>query len=231
MARFLCEPAPARVVGALGLALLGLRASAQAPGAGGVLKLTPQYLIMSGLWLEGERPRAGHPGQTFTLGAQLYWGGAGRPDVPFDPANINRDRTVRGGGLLGQHRLYLGDKAADNPAQPLGFYLGYGPQVQLFRLNFMRQWHEETGPNGLPYLVPGQPVQYHETVLRYGAAGQAGYQFALAKRVLVDVYAGLGLRKSHSWSSFGESQFRSGSSDYAHQGLYFPAGFKLGVAL
>ncbi len=231
MAWSFCYPAPARVAGALGLALLGLRASAQAPGAGGALKLTPQHLIMSGLWLEAERARAGHPDQTFTLGAQLYWGGAGRPDVPFDPADINRDRTVRGGGLLGQHRFYLGTKAASNPAQPLGFYLGYGPQVQVFRLSFSRKWHEETGPNGLPYLVLGQPVHYHETVLRYGAAGQAGYQFALAKRVLVDVYAGLGLRKSHSWSSFGESQFRSGPSDYAHQGLYFPAGFKVGVTL
>lgn len=111
--------------------------------------------------------------------------------MPFDLANINRDRTVRGGGLLGQHRFYLGPETLVNSTQPL----------------------------------------YHETVLRYGATGQAGYQFAVTKRFLVDAYAGLGLRKSHYWSDFSESQFRSGPSDYAHQGLYFPAGFKLGVAL
>jgi len=230
MARFSRQLASVRWAGALGLGLLGLRAAAQAP-AGWALKITPQHLVLSGLWLESELPRAGQPRQTFTLGPQLYWGEAGRPDVPFDAADINRDRTVRGAGLLGQHRFYLGTKTLAGSAQPLGFYLGYGPQVQFFRLNFMRQWHEETGPNGLPYLVFGQPVQYHETVLRYGVAGQAGYQFALTSRVLVDVYAGLGLRKSHSWSSIGESQFRSGPSDYAHQGLYFPAGFKVGVAL
>jgi len=231
MALFAYRCALARWAGALGLALLSLRAAAQAP-PGWVLKLTPQHLVLSGLWLEAERPRAGHPGQTFTLGPQLYWGPAGRPDVPFDPANINRDRTVRGAGLLGQHRFYLGSQMLANSAQPLGFYLGYGPQVQVFRLNFARQWREEIGPNGLPYLVFGPvPTAYHETVLRYGAAGQVGYQFALTGRILVDVYAGLGLRKSHSWSDFGNSQFRSGPSDYAHEGLYFPAGFKVGVAL
>ena len=220
-----------RGAGALALALLGLRAAAQAPPSW-VLKLTPQHLIVSGLWLEAERPRAGHPRQTLVLGPQLYWGPAGRPDLPFDPANINRDRTVRGAGLLGQHRFYLGPETLKNAAQPLGFYLGYGLQAQAFRLGFARQWREEVGPDGLPYLVLGPTsVPYHETVLRYGVAGQAGYQFACSQRVVVDVYAGLGVRKSHYWSELSESQFRSGPSDYAHQGLYFPAGFKVGVAL
>ena len=220
-----------RGAGALGLALLGLRAAAQAP-PGWALKLAPQHLVVSGLWLEAERPRTGHPRQTFTLGPQLYWGPAGRPDVQFDPGYINRDRTVRGAGLLGQHRFYVGSETLASSAQSLGLYLGYGPQVQFFRLNFARQWREEIGPDGLSYLVFGSvPVPYHETVLRYGAAGHVGYQWALASRVLLDVYAGVGLRKSHYWSTLGESQFRSGPSDYAHEGVYFPAGFKLGVAL
>jgi hypothetical protein len=230
MAHFFRPSASVRWAGALGLALLGLRASAQAP-TGWVLKLTPQYVVLSGLWLEAEHPRTSQPRQTFTLGPQLYWGNAGRPDVPFDLTDPTFDRTVRGAGLLGQHRFYLSDKTAATSAQPLGFYLGYGPQVQFFRLGFTRRsWHEEIGPNDLPYLVFG-PVQYRETVLRYGVSGQAGYQVALSRRVLIDVYAGLGVRKSHSWSDFGESQFRSGPSDYAHEGLYFPAGFKVGVAL
>jgi hypothetical protein len=111
-------------------------------------------------------------------------------------------------------------------------YLGYSPQVQFFRLHFSQgdQWHEETGPGGLPYLVYG-PLRYRETVLRYGVAAQAGYQLALASWALLDVYAGVGVRKSHFWSALDESQFRSGPSDYAHQGIYFPAGFKLGVVL
>jgi hypothetical protein len=230
MARLFRKLWRGRWAGTVALALPGLRATAQTP-PGWALKLTPQHLVLSGLWLEAERPRAGQPRQTFALGPQLYWGPAGRPDVPFDPANINRDCTVRGAGVLGQHRFYLGTKMAANSAQPLGFYWGYGPQVQFFRLDFMRRWHEETGPNGLPYLVFGQPTAYRETVLRYGASGQVGYEFALTSRLLVDVYAGLGLRKSHSWSTLGESQFRSGPSDYAHEGLFFPAGFKVGVAL
>lgn len=230
MVWFNASSAPVRWAGAFGLALLSLRAAAQSP-PGLTLKLTPQHLLMSGLWLEGERPRAGHPRQTFTLGAQLYAGPTGRPDVPFNPNDPNRARTVRGGGLVGQHRFYLGTSTLPGSAQPLGFYLGYGPQVQAFWLGFeRREWHDETGPGDLPYLVFG-PVAYRETALRYGAAGQAGYQFAVASRVLVDVYAGLGLRASHVRQSLASSQFQSGPSDYAHGGLFIPAGFKVGVVL
>lgn len=222
-------PSLGRWVGCLGLALPGLRAAAQAP-SGWSLKWTPQYVVVSGFWLEAERARTGHPNQTFTLNPQLYGGPTGRPDAGPDPARPNRDEAVRGAGLQAQHRFYL-RKSSAQWAFPTGFYLGYGPQVQFFRLGFSRnEWQEESGPGGLPYLVYG-PVRYHETVLRYGAAGQAGYQFPLASRVLLDVYAGVGLRKSQYWSSLGESQYRSGPSDYAHEGLYFPAGFKLGVAL
>lgn len=53
-------PALGRWAGCLGLGLLGLRATAQVP-SGTLLKFTPQYLVLSGLWLEAERARAGHP--------------------------------------------------------------------------------------------------------------------------------------------------------------------------
>jgi hypothetical protein len=204
----------------------------QAQGLGGwALKATPQHLVLSGFWLEAEHARPGHPSQTFTLGPQLYWGPAGRPDVAPDLNRRRYNEVVRGAGLLGQHRFYLSAPRADR-AFATGCYLGYSPQVQFFRLGFGRndQWHEETGPGGLPYLVYG-PLRYRETVLRYGIAAQAGYQLALASWALLDVYAGVGLRNSHSWSTFGESQFRSGPSDYAHRGVYFPAGFKLGIAM
>lgn len=212
------------------LGLLGGRAHGQAP-SGWALKLTPQHLVLSGLWLEAEHGRATHPGQTFTVGPQVYWGPTGRPDVVSSPNRYRENELVRGAGLLAQHRFYLAGPRVGQ-AFATGFYVGYSPQVQFFKLRFSRnaQWHEVEGPGGLPYLVYGT-LRYRETVLRYGVAAQAGYQVALASWVLLDVYAGVGVRKSHSWSDFGESQFRSGPSDYAHEGLYIPAGFKLGVAL
>jgi hypothetical protein len=219
-----------RWAGYLGLGLLSLRAAAQAPATGWSLKITPQYVVLSGLWLEAEHARAGHPRQTFTLAPQLYWGSTGRPDVPFNSNPLNRDGSVRGAGLQVQHRFYLA-KSGGQHAFPTGFYLGYSPQVQSFRLGFSRvEWHEETSRYNLPYLVYGD-VRYHETVVRYGLAAQAGYQFPLSARLLLDVYAGVGLRKSHYWSDVGESQFKSGPSDYAHEGVYFPAGLKLGIAM
>ncbi|MGI4833838.1 MAG: hypothetical protein ACRYFK_10295 [Janthinobacterium lividum] len=218
-------------LGAAALLSLGLgrKAAAQAP-AGWALKATPQHLVLSGYWLEAERARPGHPRQSFTLGPQLYAGPTGRPDAARDSFEPNRDGRVRGAGLQLQHRFYLGPGAASGGV-PTGFYLSYAPQLQFFNLRFARlQWHQETGPGNLPYVLYG-PVPYHENVLRYGVAGQAGYQWPLGGRALLDVYAGLGLRQSYYWSSFGNSQFRSGPSDYASRGLYVPAGFKLGVLL
>lgn len=215
---------------ALGLLGLGGRAHGQAAHRW-ALKLTPQHSVLSGLWLEAEHARPGHPRQTFALGPQLYWGPAGRPDAAYDPDRTRYQEVVRGAGLHGQHRFYL---AAPKSGRGFasGFYVGYSPQIQFFRLGFSRnwQWQEQPGPGGLPYLVYG-PLRYRETVLRYGVAAQVGYQRALTSWALLDVYAGLGVRNSHSWSGFGESQFRSGPSDYAHEGFFLPAGFKLGVLL
>ena len=198
--------------------------------AGWVLKATPQHLVLSGYWLEAEHARAGHPRQSFSLGPQLYWGPTGRPDAPRDLFYPNRDGLVHGVGVQAQQRFYL-SKNVVGQVVPRGFYLGYGPQVQYFNLHFSRLlWHEETGSGGLPYLLYG-PVRYREAVLRYGVAAQAGYQWLLGRRAVLDVYAGLGVRQSHYWSPFAESQYQSGPSDYAHEGFYVPAGFKLGVAL
>lgn len=215
----------------VGLGLLSWPAAAQQTPASWVLKVTPQYVVVSGLWLEAERVRPAHPNQTFTLGVQFYAGPTGRPDAAFDPtARPSHAGTVKGVGGQAQHRFYWAKTGAER-AFPTGFYLSYGPTVQFFHLGFAQiGWHEETSPTGLPYLVYGN-MRYYENVVRYGAAGHVGYQWALASRVLLDVYAGVGVRKSHYWSAFGESQFRSGPSDYAHEGVYFPAGFKLGVAL
>lgn len=215
----------------VGLGLLALPAAAQQAPAGWVLKMTPQYVVVSGLWLEAERARPAHSHQTYTLGAQVYVGPTGRPDVAFDPlVRPSHTGTVRGVGVQAQHRFYW-PKTGSEQTFPTGLYVGYSPSIQFFHLGFTQNgWHEETSTTGLPYLVYGS-MRYYENVVRYGAAGHVGYQWALASRVLLDVYTGVGVRKSRYWSAFSESQFRSGPSDYAHEGVYFPAGFKLGVAL
>jgi hypothetical protein len=160
----------------------------------------------------------------------LYAGPTGRPDAARTPFELNRNGRVRGVGLQGQHRFYLGP-GAPSQAVPTGFYLGYAPHIQFFNLRFDRlEWYEAPGPGGLPYIYYG-PKGYHENVLRYGLAGQVGYQLPLGRRALLDVYLGLGVRQSHFWSDFADSQFRSGPSDYASRGLYVPAGFKLGLVL
>lgn len=211
------------------LAVLGSQLARAQQAPAWALKATPQHLVLSGYWLEAERTQPSHPGYTLTLAPQLYWGPTGHPDSPRQPLGPASPSTVRGGGLQVQPRLYL-RAAADG--FPTGFYLGLAPQVQVFRLRYERiTWHEEPSSiYGLPLLVLG-PVPAAETVLRYGVVAQLGYQWQLSGRVLLDVYAGVGVRQSRVWTADGASQFTSGPSDYAHEGVYVPAGLKLGVVL
>ncbi|WP_218779825.1 DUF3575 domain-containing protein [Hymenobacter crusticola] len=198
----------------------------------------PQHLVMSGYWVEVEQRRNQHPRQSFTLTPQLYLGPLGHPDRPRYYAvtywpSIEAPREnekVRGFGLQGQHRFYL------NPSQkasyPSGLYVSYGPHLQIFQIVYdKREWHEVQKPNGLTYQE--YVLKKHSaTISRYGASVQVGYQAPLVPgRVSLDFYAGVGLRQSNSHDSKTDSQYRTGRSDYAHRGWYFPGGVKVGVAL
>lgn len=232
---------PGRALLALSLGLflgLSLSARGQAPAPirrPVVLKLIPQYLVVSGWWLEVERGGRRQPRQSFTFTPQLYRGPASHPDVatPYYQyqAALEPQRSVRGAGLQVQHRRYLPVGSAGGLT---GLYASYGASFQHFVVSYEGMgWQEVRDPNGLLYLEY-RAARHAETTNRYGATAQAGYQLPLATgRLVLDVYAGLGWRTGQSRSEVGpvSSQYRSGPSDYGHQGWYFPAGFKLGVAL
>ncbi|MBC6988883.1 hypothetical protein [Hymenobacter sp. BT491] len=206
----------------------GIHAQAQVPGRSLAVKFVPQHLVMSGYWLELESQRREHPLQSFTVTPQFYHGPVGHPDGAAN--SLNENPSVRGFGVQGQHRFYL--RAPTKTSSPAGLYVSYGPHFQHFQVGFERTgWHEVQGPNDLPYYEYG-PKHFTETINRYGADVQLGYQAPLLPGpVFFDVYVGAGLRQSNSKSSFGTVQYRSGSSNYGARGLYFPAGVKVGVAL
>ena len=216
------------------LALLSIRLTAggqSLPSNRALLvKFAPQHVVTSGYWLEVEQQRLRQPRQSFILTPQLYSGPAGRPDEDRGPNALNQDESVRGAGVQAQHRLYvLPSKAA---AYPAGLYVSYGPHLQYFQMTFHRSgWKEVEGPGGLPYYEYG-PVAFTEKITRYGGSVQVGYQAPLPPGpVFLDLFVGVGWRQSHANSEFEGSQYRSGPSDYAHRGFYFPAGVKIGVAL
>ena len=201
-----------------------------------LLKITPQYLILSGFWLEVERGAGRRAGQSFTFTPQLYAGAAGHPDaetVPtsYFPTTSEPKRTVRGAGLQVLYRRYL---KPGQTAYPAGLYASYGAGFQHFALSYDGPgWQIVADPNGLPY-IEYRTSHHTETINRYGATAQLGYQAPLAAgRVFLDLYAGLGWRTGQSRSEVGPtgSQYRAGPSDYGHVGWYFPAGIKIGVAL
>ncbi|WP_375437524.1 hypothetical protein [uncultured Hymenobacter sp.] len=218
--------------------LLLLHVSVRAQGQDAALsrtllvKLTPQYVVVSGYWLEVEKSWNQHPRQSVTFTPQFYAGPTGQPDaLTTASSTTNSKETVRGAGVQVQHRLYLTTTKAQYPA---GLYVSYGPNLQHFAVSGREiGWRQVLGPTGLPqYEYSNGPRP--ETINRYGATAQMGYQAPLHPgRVFLDLYAGVGWRAStsRSGSETIESQYQSGPSDYGHEGLYFPAGFKIGVAL
>ncbi|HEX8425518.1 hypothetical protein [Hymenobacter sp.] len=194
-----------------------------------LLKVTPQYVVVSGYWLEVEKSWNQHPNQSFVFTPQVYAGPAGQPNA--SKPSIEPERTVRGAGLQVQHRWYL---SATQAAYSSGVYVSYGPHFQHFAVSYEGQgWEQVEGPNGLPYLEY-RSGRHTESINRYGGTVQMGYQAPLHPgRVFLDLYAGIGWRASTSrdGSVALTSQYRSGTSDYGHEGFYFPAGVKIGVAL
>lgn len=200
-----------------------------------VVKVLPQYLVMSGLWLEVEYRAKPHAQHGFTLTPQLYAGPVGLTTGitshsqarPLDLA----DAQVRGAGLHVQHRRYLRPAAA---AYAAGLYASYGLTFQHFKVSHdALGWQELRDPTGLSYFEY-TTARHTEAINRYGATAQVGYQLPLTpKRFSLDVYVGAGWRTGQSRKNGAEvaSQYTTGPSDYGHQGFYFPAGFKLGVAL
>ncbi|QNH61019.1 hypothetical protein [Hymenobacter sediminicola] len=197
-----------------------------------LLKAAPQHVVVSGYWLEVEKRWNQQPRHSFIITPQLYTGPTGQPDVEAASRRIARNESVRGAGLQVQHRWYI---CAAEAVYPAGLYVSAGPVFQHFAVSRDEQgWTEVVDPTGLP-RYEYRDIRRTETINRYGASAQLGYQAPLPPgRVFLDLYAGVGWRmsqSSHSPDSESGSRYQSGPSDYGHAGFYVPAGFKIGVAL
>jgi len=220
--------------------LLGLTGAAKAQSPSGtrtlLVKAVPQYVVVSGYWLEVEQRWNQHPQQSFTITPQLYAGPAGQPNVStnpyFYPSPSDQNPRVKGAGVQVQHRWYLSNPPATT--YPAGLYVSYGPHFQRFAVSYDGLgWQQVDGPNGVP-VYELRNGRHTETINRYGGTVQVGYQAPLPPGpVFLDLYVGTGWRESQSRSNSVRigSRYRSGPSDYGHEGFYFPAGFKIGVAL
>ncbi|WP_022824325.1 hypothetical protein [Hymenobacter norwichensis] len=176
----------------------------------------------------------------YQLGLEKVWGPAGRQALVITPqfyrGNVQAltselvegsSNRVRGYGLAIQHRLYLTKQAKLLE----GFYFSYGPHYQHFEMQFQAlSWEPEVAPSGLTYYQYRSRGQ-QETIDRYGAAAVLGGQLFLPDLpIFLDVFTGLGLRKSSSRSTLSGNRYASSMSDYGASGFYFPIGFRVGVA-
>ncbi|UYZ57653.1 hypothetical protein [Hymenobacter latericus] len=232
----LLPPLPPRPVagrcalGALWL-LMSLPAAGQAPQAPArprtaLLKLNAFQPLARSYQLELEKQLPGHPKHSLGLTPQLYHG---RVTQLTSDQETQPDERLRGWGLELLHRAYL---VPNTDAAMAGFYVAYGPQYQRLEMQFKANgWQQLLANDGLTYYQYG-PIDYTETIRRYGATAVLGYQSPLdLGRVYLDFYLGIGYRNTQFSSAFPESRYRTGLLDYAYQGFYLPAGFKIGFAL
>lgn len=214
--------------------LLPVRLPAQTPGTFPVAPPKPRLgavsvgtfpLLAGGYHLSLEKPW--RPGSRHSVVLTPQWYRGRVHDLTSDLHQNGADR-VRGYGLDVQHRIYLGPQL---PAFD-GFYVGYGVSYQHFRMQFQAPgWLAEPGPDGL-YYYQYRLRDQTETIDRYSASAVLGRQVLFPNTpVFFDAYLGIGLRKATSRSVIPGNYYAASMSDYGHEGLYIPVGFRLGVAL
>lgn len=214
--------------GAVGALLLAARpAAAQTPRLPGlVLKTNVLQPLVRGYHLEVEKAWRAHPRTSLGLTAQWYHGAITNLAVRRE---IQPGERISGFGAELLPRLYF--PGAD-PELLTGFYVAAGPHVQRFQMHFYEYgYYELEQPNGLSF-VSAVLEPHTETITRYGAAVLAGYQGPLELGPLVlDFYAGLGWRRTHSRTALSAPRYNTSPLDYGARGVYFPVGFKLGIRL
>ncbi|KUG09356.1 hypothetical protein [Solirubrum puertoriconensis] len=214
-----------------GLLLLSMSAAAQTQEAPprphtALLKVNAFQPLARSYQLEFEKQLPGHPKHSLSLTPQLY---RGRVTQLTSDHEVQPDERMRGWGLELLHRTYL---IPNTDAALAGFYLAYGPQYQRLEMQFKANgWQQLLANDGLTYYQYG-PIDYTETIRRYGATAVLGYQSPLdLGRVYLDFYLGIGYRNTQFTSAFPKSRYRTGLLDYGYQGFYMPAGFKIGFSL
>ena len=201
--------------------------SAAAPGrpvkgTGGQWALSVDLppLLASGYHLSAERQLGNR--QTVALTPQFYRGPVS--DLTSDRHEDGPDR-VRGFGLAGQHRFYLGRQ----PTPLTGSYLAYGLSYQHFDMRFRAvSWQSELAADGLYYYQSRRRDQT-EAIDRYGASVVVGHQTqATGTPFFLDFFLGLGWRKATSRATMPGRHFAATPADYGKAGAYLPLGFRLG---
>lgn len=137
----------------------------------------------------------------------------------------SRYETLLGGGIDVSHRILL-EKDYNTP------YFAYGLSVQYYKLNYSDNVWMTFNEDNLEYMIYDD-MEVDHSILKIGPYAVIGYQSLLSKMVVIDIYAGLGFRKSYHYSNTSiigfENNFNSYYGDYGYTGVMIVAGLKIGI--
>lgn len=137
----------------------------------------------------------------------------------------SRYETLLGGGIDISHRILL-EKDYNTP------YFAYGFTAQYYKLNYSDNVWITYNENDLEYMVYDD-MDVDHSILKIGPYAVIGYQTLFSKMVIIDIYAGLGIRKSYHFSNTSiigfENNFNSYYGDFGYTGVMIVAGLKIGI--
>jgi hypothetical protein len=171
------------------------------------ISIVPQYLFNSGLRIDYDYKLSENKWLQFC--PQIYLGESGT-----GISNHGYDELL-GAGMMIYYKRFLNETDLNK-----GIYLSYGPSYNYFHITFQ----QETQQGGSSYST----AQIH----KIGGDIILGLQSCIRDIVMIDVYAGLGLRYCFShFTDYGTNQFNDLWIGYGYSGTMLNGGIRIGIKL
>jgi hypothetical protein len=181
------------------------------------IKTSPQHLIVNTIRFEVERVLSDQE-VSLTVAPYIVWG-----DLWEDHPN---DDIAGVGGEISGRAYFVNAKKNMN-----GLYASYGFNYTYYNITSRnRDWKTsvEDGLEIIRYDFVKKPVEIHKV----GVVLTMGYQFNIKNLIIIDLYTGMGLKKSFSPQGDDVLERYDGHIfDLAHGGLDPRIGYKIGFVL
>lgn len=179
----------------------------------------PQHIINNGVHIELDLAGS-KPTQWLTLAPQFYYQSRRNDNLIFH----NTFESVVGAGLEIYRRNFLSHKRHGR-----GAYFSWGGGYRYFDIKTSDYLWKPVQENGLTYYHR-KDATYHVGIHSLSARAMTGVQVVLDKHLLLDVFAGFGVRySSHQQPEGGFARYNHSTSDYGYTGTMFVGGIRLGV--
>jgi hypothetical protein len=189
-----------------------------------LVSIMPQVLFKNGIRFDIEKKSSRY---SFTIAPQFYSGLIKGYSMNYD----HQTSDFRNSKLNGYGIELIGKTYVKNNRDDIKPYIGLGFNYNHFGIRYEKEdWHS--------YIVDG--IEYysldwkksHQKINRAGVNFMAGALFFIDEVIFMDMYIGIGSRRSFIKDDLDKPQnFSSGFINYGYSGPVLLGGIKLGISL